>query len=287
MADWSQTWTYVNDGWHEGNVPIMGARDHAFWLGSSVFDGARSFEGVMPDLDLHCQRLNKSAEALDLLPTKTAEEIEALCREGVAKFSPNAALYIRPMYYAEEGNALAVAALPESTRFLISIYETPMPEPKGFGVTVSPFRRPTQECMPLDAKAGCLYPNNARALNEAAQRGFGNAVLLDMLGNVAELATANLFMVKDGVVFTPAANGTFLSGITRHRVINLLREDGIDVEETTLKVHHFEEADEVFATGNFSKVMPITKFEERDLQPGPVAAKARKLYWDYAHSAVS
>jgi branched-chain amino acid aminotransferase len=287
MSEFSETWTYKDDTWHEGNVPLIGAREHAFWLGSSVFDGARAFEGVTPDLDLHCERLNRSAIAMGLLATKSAGDITALCQEGVAKFADDAALYIRPMYYATQGGPMAVSPLPESTQFIISIYVTPMPAPSGFGITVSPFRRPTQECMPLDAKAGCLYPNNARALAEAGQRGFANAILLDFLGNVAELATANIFMVKDGMVLTPAANGTFLSGITRHRVISLLDEAGYDVRQTTLKVSDFEEADEIFATGNYSKVVPVTKFENRDLQPGPVAARARELYWQYAHAVAA
>lgn len=283
MSEWSETWTYANDEWHEGNVPLVGAREHAFWLGSSVFDGARAFEGVTPDLDLHCARLNRSAEALGLKPTKTGEEIEALCREGVGKFAHDAALYIRPMYYAEQGGPMAVAPDPDTTRFIISIYVTPMPAPTGLSVTVSPFRRPTQECMPLNAKAGCLYPNNARALADARERGFDNCILLDMLGNVAELATANIFMVKDGVVKTPATNGTFLNGITRQRIIRELQDDGVEVSEETLQVSDFDDADEIFATGNYSKVMPITRFRDRDLQPGPTAQKARDLYWKFAH----
>ncbi|PCH45487.1 MAG: branched chain amino acid aminotransferase [Hyphomicrobiales bacterium] len=285
MSGWSETWTYANDQWQEGNVPLIGPREHAFWLGSSVFDGARAFEGVTPDLDLHCQRVNRSATALGLKVLKSAEEIETLCKEGVAKFAPDAALYIRPMYYAEQGGASAVAVDPESTKFIISIYVTPMLEPSGFGITVSPFRRPTEECMPLAAKAGCLYPNNARALLEANERGFENALLLDMLGNVAELATANIFFVKDGVVFTPALNGTFLAGITRSRVMSELRNAGIEVQEKTLKVSDFEDADEIFATGNYSKVMPINRFQDRQLQPGPIAKKARELYWKFAHNA--
>ena len=141
MTEFSETWTYMDDAWHEGNVPVVGAREHAFWLGSSVFDGARAFEGVTPDLDLHCARVNKSAEALGLKPTKTDQEIYDLCREGVAKFDKDAALYIRPMYFATQGGPLAVAALPESTKFLLSIYVTPMPAPTaGLTVTVSPFR---------------------------------------------------------------------------------------------------------------------------------------------------
>lgn len=283
MSEWSDTWTYSQGEWHEGNVPLVGAREHAFWLGSSVFDGARAFEGVMPDLDLHCERLNRSAVSLGLKPTKSADEIEALCREGVAKFPADAALYIRPMYYATQGGYMAVAPEPDSTQFIISIYETPMPQPQGFSVCISPFRRPTRECMPLDAKAGCLYPNNARALQDARDRGFDNCLLLDMLGNVAELATANVFMVKDGVVMTPAPNGTFLSGITRRRVIEEMMKNDIEVVETTLSVTDFEKADELFATGNYSKVMPITRINDRDLQPGPMAARARELYWSFAH----
>ncbi|WP_204283172.1 aminotransferase class IV, partial [Klebsiella pneumoniae] len=86
-----------------------------------------------------------------------------------------------------------------------------------------PYRRPTADCAPVEAKAGCLYPNGARALTEAYGRGFGNCMLRDALGNVAEFANANAFLAKDGVVRTPVANGSFLAGITRARVIALLR----------------------------------------------------------------
>ena len=286
MSEWSQTWTFTDEAWVEGNPPLVGPREHTFWLASSVFDGARAFEGVTPDLDLHCARLNRSAVAMGLKPTKPAEEVYELCREGVAKFDADAALYIRPMYYGTQGAFGAVAVDPESTKFCISIYVTPMPAPSnGASITLSPFRRPTRECMPLDAKAGCLYPNNGRAIVEAQSRGFDNALMCDMLGNVAELATANVFMVRDGVVMTPAANGTFLSGITRHRTILNLREAGYEVLETSLQPQHFNDADEIFSTGNYSKVMPITRFGERSLQPGPVAARARELYWEFAHAA--
>ncbi|MGB6470981.1 MAG: branched-chain amino acid aminotransferase, partial [Candidatus Acidiferrales bacterium] len=154
----------------------------------------------------------------------------------------------------------------------------------GFSITLSPFRRPTQETMPVDAKAGCLYPNNARALFDAHARGFDNAVVCDMLGNVAELATSNLFMVKDGIVYTPVTNGTFLAGITRHRVIALLRDSGITVAEKTLTYKDFQAADEIFSSGNYSKVVPVAKIEDRVLSPGPLYNKARELYWEFAHS---
>lgn len=284
ISNWTKTFTFFEGKWHEGNVPIMGPRTHAAWLCSMVFDGARAFEGVTPDLDLHCARVNESAKKLYLQPVVATEEWISLAKEGVSRFDGNAALYIRPMYWAEQEGPWVQAHIPESTRWCLSIYEAPMRPPRGFSITLSPFRRPTLESMPVDAKAGCLYPNNARALFEAQARGFDNAIMCDMLGNVAELATSNIFMAKDGVVFTPTANGTFLAGITRKRVINLLRQDGVEVVEKTMSFHDFEEADEIFATGNYSKVVPATRIGERVLAFGPLYKKARELYWDFAHS---
>jgi branched-chain amino acid aminotransferase len=282
---WSKTWTYFEDAWHEGNVPIMGPRTHAAWLCSVVFDGARAFEGVSPDLDLHCARVNDSAKKLYLKPLISTERWIELARDGIKRFDQGTALYIRPMYWAENEGPWVQAHDPESTRWCLSIYEAPMRPPKGFSVTLSPFRRPTVETMPVDSKAGCLYPNNARSLFEAQARGFDNAVVCDMVGNVAELATSNIFMARDGVVFTPVPNGTFLAGITRQRVIGLLRDDGVTVIEKTLTYKDFETADEIFSTGNYSKVVPVTRINERKLEFGPLYTKARQLYWAFAHSS--
>jgi branched-chain amino acid aminotransferase len=280
----SKTWTFFDGDWHEGNVPIMGPRTHAAWLCSMVFDGARAFEGVTPDIELHCARVNESAKKLFLKPTVPPEQWVELARDGIRRFDQQAALYIRPMYWAEDEGPSVQGHDPDSTRWCLSVYEAPMRQPKGTSITLSPYRRPTLETMPVDAKAGCLYPNNSRAIFEANSRGFDNAIVRDMLGNVAELATSNIFMAKDGVVFTPTANGTFLAGITRRRVIGLLREAGVEVVERTLVYQDFETADEIFATGNYSKVTPITRIGERALDFGTIYAKARKLYWEFAHS---
>lgn len=281
---WSKTWTFYEGDWHEGNLPIMGVRDHATWLCSSVFDGARTFEGVSPDLDLHCERVNASAQTMHLNPVLSTGTWLELVRDGIKRFDKEAALCIRPMYWAEHSGALLIAPDPQSTKWCLSVYEAPMRKPDGFSITLSPYRKPSLECMPVNAKAGCLYPNNARALIETQARGFGNCVVLDLFGNVAELATANIFIGKDGVVFTPAPNGTFLNGITRQRVIKLLREAGVSVVETTLSYRDIQTADEIFSSGNYSKVMPVNRIEERSLQPGPLYRKARELYWDYAHA---
>ena len=138
---WSKTWTFFEGSWQEGNIGIMGPRTHAAWLCSMVFDGARAFEGVTPDLDLHCSRVNDSAKKLFLKPTVAPEEWIRLAREGIAKFDKDAALYIRPMYWADKEGPWVQAHDPTSTQWCLSIYEAPMRVPKGFSITLSPLRR--------------------------------------------------------------------------------------------------------------------------------------------------
>jgi branched-chain amino acid aminotransferase len=284
MKQHSETWNWFKGEWLPGNPPIMGPRTHAAWLASSVFDGARVFEGVMPDMDQHAARVNISATKMGLKPTMQPDEILRLTREGVKKFKPGEALYVKPMYWAEFDGGSTILPDPESTQFCLSIYIAPLPEPVGAKLTVSKFRRPTLETMPTDVKTGALYPNNARCLREALSRGFTNALVLDMLGNVAETASTNIFMVKDGVVMTPNPTGAFLNGITRQRTIKVMREAKIEVLETTLRVDDFLEADEIFTSGNYSKVAPVAQLETREFQPGPMYRRARELYWAYAHS---
>jgi branched-chain amino acid aminotransferase len=280
----SRTWTFYAGDWHEGNIPLWGPRTHAIWLGSSVFDGARAFEGVTPDLDRHFTRVNDSAVKLGLKALVSVDTWLELARDGIKRFGPKPELYIRPMYWAESGSPLSVPADPGTTRWCLSMYDTPMPTPGQTSITLSPFRRPSIDTMPVDAKAGCLYPNNARALVEAAGRGFDNCLLRDLLGNIAELGTANIFMGKEGVVYTPISNGTFLNGITRQRVIGLLRDAGVEVREAVLTYPDFEQADEIWSCGNYAKVAPITRIDARSVSPGPLYRKARELYWAFAHS---
>ncbi|MEM7423791.1 MAG: branched-chain amino acid aminotransferase [Pseudomonadota bacterium] len=283
MAFGKTIWTWFEGTWHQGNFPILGAADHGAWQGTMVFDGARAFEGVAPDLDLHCARVNRSAEVLGLNPVFSDSEILEIAKEGVAKFPSGAGLYIRPMMWSRDGNASLVMADPESTAFAFCVEDLPMPEPNGISVTITEFTRPMYSMAPTNAKAACLYPNNARMLRSARARGFDNAISLDPVGNVAETATSNIWMVKDGVALTPVPNGTFLNGITRQRVFALLKGAGIEAVETTITVEQLRDADEIFATGNAQKVMPVIRFDERELDFGPVTRRARQLYWDYAH----
>src|ERR1700731_4719243 len=144
--DKMDTLTYWNDTWHEGNPAILGPRDHAFWLGSIVFDGGRAFEGCGPDLDLHAKRVVRSARSLGLNPTKTAQEILELMHEAIRRFGPKAEPYVRPMFWAMKGGAGPISVGGDSCQFLRCVYHSPMragtPTTLGLCRTI---RRPTPE----------------------------------------------------------------------------------------------------------------------------------------------
>lgn len=270
---------FYDGAWLDEAPRLTGPMDHAFWMSSMVFDGARAFQGLAPDLRPHCERLIRSAKSMLLAPPLDVDEVDGLCREAIRKLPRDGEYYVRPMFFAREG---FVSPIPESTEFVLAVYEAPLPGAEGFSACLSTRRRPARDMAPTDAKAGCLYPNSQRALKEAAERGFDNAVIRDPSDNIAELATANLWIVRDGVAMTPVWNGTFLNGITRQRIIGLLGEAGIEVQETTLTAADLMTADEIFSTGNYGKVTPMVRYEDRELQPGPVARRARETYFDWA-----
>ncbi|MFK7875960.1 MAG: branched-chain amino acid aminotransferase [Paracoccaceae bacterium] len=285
MATGTNIRTYFNGTWHAGDVPIMSAADHGAWLGSSVFDGARAVNGLTPDLEAHCDRVNRSAEALMVRPTHTAPQMLDIIAEGLSAYPKDAAIYIRPMYWAIDGDITAIVPQPDETGFAICLEEIPLAAPEASAsLTRTRFRRPVLEDAVVNAKAGCLYPNNARMLAEARAKGFNNALVTDAMGNVAETATANIFMARDGEVFTPIPNGTFLAGITRARHIANLRADGIQVHEKVLSFQDFETADEVFMSGNMNKVTAISAFDDISYQMGPFTRRVREMYWDWASS---
>jgi len=283
MATGTNIRTYYNGSWHDGDISIIRAADHGAWLGSTVFDGARMVNGLTPDLDKHCARTNRSAEALMLTPTVSTDDMVEIVKEGLKAYALDAAVYVRPMYWGLDGDTTAIVPSTDTTGFAVCLEEIPMASPDAaVSLCKTQFRRPILESAVVNAKAGCLYPNNARMLREARAKGFNNTLTCDAMGNVAETATANVFMARDGEVFTPIPNGTFLAGITRARHIENLRADGVTVHETILGYGDFEEADEVFLSGNMNKVTPVKAFEERQYQIGPVTRRVREMYWDSA-----
>ena len=115
MATGTHIRTYFEGRWHDGNVAIMHAADHGAWLGSGVFDGARSVNGLTPDLAAHCERVNRSAEAMMLTPTVSTDDMVEIVLDGLTAYAPDAAVYIRPMYWGIDGDVSAIVPLPDTT----------------------------------------------------------------------------------------------------------------------------------------------------------------------------
>jgi len=153
--------TFFKGQWAEGNVPLYGAMDHSVWLGSSVFDGARSMQGHMPDLRLHLQRVIDSAQRVGLRCPYSVDEMEAMVNDGVARFPADAQLYIRPMVFGCEG---FLVPEPEHSGFALTLFDAPMPPHTGFSACLSSLRRPDANMAPTDAKASALYVNSARVM---------------------------------------------------------------------------------------------------------------------------
>ena len=273
---------YIDGDWIEGNPAVLGPHDQAFWFATQIFDGARAFGGVAPDLDRHCKRAFNSARYMGYEPKIGLDEVIDIALRACARFPAGTELYVRPIFFPANG---FLSPDPDSARFIMSVHEEPLPDASGFSACLSSYRRPAPDTAPTLAKASCLYPMTGFADREARGKGFDNAVMLDFENNVAEFATANLWIVRDGVAQTPTWNGTFLNGVTRRRVIELLRGAGTEVEERTLSWDEVRDADEVFSTGNFAKVKPLNRIEDRALQPGPVFRKARELYWEFARES--
>lgn len=277
--------TFHDGAWHDGSVPVLRSADHGTWLGTLVFDGARRIDGATPDLDAHCARVNRSAEALGMTPSLAAERIHELALEGLERIPADEAVYIRPMYWSRDFGPGTISADPDSTDFCLCLETVPMPAADASAtLATTRFRRPTLDVATVDAKAACLYPNNARMVREAIAKGFTNALATDALGNVAESATSNVFLVKDGEAFTPVPNGTFLNGITRQRALRLFDGLGVTVHETVLTYADFHAADEVFLTGNMAKITPVTAFEDTRYSVGPLTRRLRSAYMDWSRS---
>jgi len=276
-----QAQTFFENEWHTGNVKLFGAEEKASWLGMSVFDGARSFDHVQPDLDIHCKRSIHSAKILGMKPPMSFKKIMDIVYNGLDRFDPGTHLYIRIEFWDQSG--LRGVNPDGGIGFAVILSESPLLRP-SFTANISKFIRPGPDQAPTDAKASCLYPNSLMALAVAQKEGFDNCVTLDPYGNVAEFTLSNIFYVKDTIVYTPKPNRTFLNGVTRQRIIKLLKIDGYTVVEKTIHLDELESAEEMFSTGNANKVQAVTQFKDHHLGEGPVAKRAWQLYEDFAHN---
>jgi len=273
---------WVDGVWHEDAATAsVSVLDHGLLYGDGVFEGIRFYAGQPFLLGAHLRRLRGSARCLLIDVPLGDSELEALCREAIARFdTPNG--YLRLIVTRGRG-ALGVSphTCPRPTVVLIAaplqLYAAELHD-RGVDVITASVRRASPDALPPQVKS-LNYLTSVLASMEARARGAHEALLLNAAGEIAECTADNIFLVSAGIVRTPPATAGGLRGITRGHVIDLLREDGIEVAETPLVLADAWTADEAFMTGTGAEVVPIASIDARTLPaPGRLTLRARDLF---------
>mgnify|MGYP001547420779 CR=1 FL=1 len=280
--------------WFDGKlVPWKDAKIHVLTHGlhyaSSVFEGERLYSGRVYKLEEHTARLFKSAEILDMKIPYTQDEINQATLQAVAAQNFTDA-YIRPVVF-RGSEMMSVAAPKSKIHTAIAVWQwpsyfDPTEKLKGIRLEVSRWRRPAPDCAPTQAKAAGLYMICTLSKHEAESRGYGDAMMLDYRGLVAEATGANIFFVKEGKIHTPIADG-FLNGITRQSVIELARARQIPVFERHIEPSELSTFEECFLTGSAAEVTPVSEIGEHKFKPAATCELIMKAYAAEVRSPVS
>jgi branched-chain amino acid aminotransferase len=258
---------------------------HALHYGSGVFEGIRAYptrsgSGVFR-LEDHLRRLFVSAGVYGLRIPYTVEALATAVHDTLHAngFTEG---YIRPLaFFGERGISLA-PRFSCPTRVLIALKPLTgslVGNAPGARVTISPWQKTSSRSMPSTVKGCGHYTNSILALQEAYERGFDEAILLNAAGHVSEGTGENIFIVRDGRLITNDASADVLMGITRDTVMTLARDRNLSIEIRDLDLSDLFEADEVFLTGTAAEVMPVAEIDgTRFPAPGPIAAILQAAY---------
>lgn len=280
--------------WHNGQHVLSEEatiQPSAFGLhyGTGVFEGIRAYETdegpAIFRLREHLERLFASARVYDLDILYSREELaEAICENIVLNNFKDC--YIRPIVYFDSGSLGVRAVCPVSVTILAwewNEFLSAEKRSKGMRVTISPWTKFHSSMMPTTAKSSGQYLNSILAAREAASRGYDEAILLDMYGNLAEGAVENIFLVRDGKVLTNDESSSILLGITRASVIEIARNLGYEVEVRALNLDDLFNTDEAFFSGTAIEIMPVREVDGRMIgcgSRGPVTEEIQQTYFE-------
>lgn len=265
--------------WKEAQLHVL---SHALHYGSGVFEGQRAYNGTFFKLAEHTERLFTSARLMNISIPFTPSEINAACERLLAAQGHQDA-YCRPIAWRGSGD-MGVSAPFAGVRVAIAIWEWPSyfdPETKkkGIRLDVARWRRPSPQTEPAFAKASGLYMICTLSKEDAAARGYQDALMLDWRGRIAESTGSNIFFVQDGKLHTPAPD-CFLDGITRRTVIDLAREMGMEVIERAIMPGEMEGFAECFLTGTAVEVTPVGEIGPYSFTPGKITQALSDAYGD-------
>jgi len=263
--------------WRDAKVHFL---THALHYGGAIFEGIRCYNGQMFKLNEHNNRLLEGCKIMDMKLGYTLEEINQACLEAI-KANNITDGYVRPLAW-RGAEQMGVSATQATIHLSVAAWEWPQYYKgdilsKGIRLVTSKWRRPAPDSAPVHAKASGLYMICTLSKHAAEAQGYNDALMLDYRGHVAELTSANFFMIKDGIIHTPTAD-CFLNGITRRTVIDLARGLGIEVQERTILPDELKLADECFATGTAAEITPIGGIDDAVYTVGPITTQIRETY---------
>ncbi len=271
--------------WDEAQVHVL---THSLHYGLGAFEGIRSYAGgggsVVFRLKEHIDRLLASAKMVLLDVPYSREQLMKACLDTLRANRLNEA-YLRPLIFMGAGE-MGVGSMSNPVRVAVASwvwgkYLGRDGYDKGIRARVSGFRRMSNHGFLAKGKICGQYVNSILAKREALLSGFGEAIMLDDDGYVAEATGENIFIVKDGVLKTPPYGAPILGGITRDSVLRLARDEGVRVEEARFARDELYAADEVFLTGTAAEITPVREVDHRTIgagNPGPVTQRLRDLY---------
>lgn len=276
--------------WSESKVPLS---THALHYGTGVFEGIRSYatrvdgeadgEPAIFRLDAHLDRLYQSAVVYGLEIPYTREQLaEAIC--GLLRRNRLNQAYIRPIAYMGSETLGIRAQCATETAILAWPYMVHVSEQsrrRGARLTVSPYRKFDARMMPTTAKACGQYLNSRLATMEASRRGYDEALLLNIDGNVAEAAVANVFTVNGRTLRTNDDKSSILMGITRDSILQLAAAEGFAIEVGTITVDELKKSDESFLCGTACEILPVAEVDGCRIgrvSPGPVTEQIRTAF---------
>ncbi len=262
--------------WREAKLHVL---SHGLHYASAVFEGERAYAGRIFKLRAHTERLIASARILGMEIPYTAEQIEAACRDVVAKNGLTDA-YVRPLAW-RGAEQLSVSAQNTTVHLIIATWAWPNlfgdARMQGVRLGMAEWKRPHPETAPTASKAAGLYMIGTLSKHAAEKAGFQDALMLDWRGQVAEATGANIFFVMDGALHTPTPD-CFLNGITRRTVMSLARARQMPVHERAIRPEELGRASEVFLAGTAAEVTPVRQIDTLSFTPGQVTETLLRDY---------
>ncbi len=263
--------------WQNATTHVL---NHGLHYGSCVFEGLRVYGEKIYKLEKHTDRLFFSAQRMGIDVPYTKDEINRAHEETIRKMNIKYG-YVRPVIW-RGSEMMAISAQKNKINVAVATWEWPSyftqeDRLKGISLQTAVWKRPPPDCIPTDTKAAGLYMICTLSKHEAEKNGYTDALMLDYKGRVSESTGSNIFLVINGEIHTPVPD-CFLNGITRQAVIEIAKNEGINVIERDIYPDEISKAEEIFLTGSAVEVTPVGKIDNQNFKVGDITAKISSLY---------